>query len=255
MPYLDSKIDKHYKNCFNPVGKRLYIRDYDDSGKQKFVSWGLTCTTCGVVVKENYERNLTKEERHSLEVNRNLGPIMSKAFGGKEETDKEYLERQRAYKIRDKLQRMQRKKMGGGPMDSREIGLRKRIRGLKTFYEHAKYSAPYKSEKEREKEQQSILNLYNVELVEQFLHISPRPAMYELRQVFNGFDYDKHKPQFVIEYDSQKRYTAHNGYFPDPDEPGWLKYDKKKYVELLKSEGLKRNEMMREIIKSRQDND
>ena len=63
MPYLDSKIEasKHKKNCINPVAKRLYIRDYDDRGKQRFISWGVTCTTCGVIVKENYEPNLTSE--------------------------------------------------------------------------------------------------------------------------------------------------------------------------------------------------
>ena len=53
MPYLDSKIErnKHTKACNNPVGKRLYIRDYNDKGKTCFVSCGLICTTCGVVIK------------------------------------------------------------------------------------------------------------------------------------------------------------------------------------------------------------
>ena len=70
MPYLDNKVEKHKPKCANPVGKRLYIRDYDEEGKQRFVPWGLTCTTCGVIVKEKFKPNLTPKEFEAREIER-----------------------------------------------------------------------------------------------------------------------------------------------------------------------------------------
>ena len=73
MPYLDSKIEtnQHKNDCSNPIGKRLYIRDYNDKGKSCFIPWGLTCTTCDVVIKdENFQQNLPprqKERKESFE--------------------------------------------------------------------------------------------------------------------------------------------------------------------------------------------
>jgi hypothetical protein len=222
MPYLDSKIEKHHKGCINPVGKRLYIRDYDDNGKQKFVSWGLTCTTCGVVVKGKYERNLTKQERWKLE------------FGLKKLNDKEYLNRQRAYKIKRKLERIQRRKIGKDPMTPQESGLRTRIKNFKV-----------------EESDQNI--------VEQFLYLSPRPTVRELIDVVYPLGWDPHK---------------HKNCIPDPEKSGYLKYDlgrwKKDpktgeifkwnddpnfvsdYEKLLKQEAQKRIELMKQIIKSRE---
>jgi len=148
MPYLDSKIDKHYKNCDNPVGKRLYIRDYDDKGKQKFVSWGLTCTTCGVVVKEKYERNLTKVERRYH--------------------DKETLEWSRKRKIEHKLFRLKRRKGGPDSVTYREEKLRKRLTGMgifcKDMFQKGHSGIPWDDE-----------------LAEQFLNTYP--AYWQLKQV------------------------------------------------------------------------
>ena len=50
--------------------------------------------------------------------------------------------------------------------------------------------------------------------------------------------------------ESQK-WRRYRRYVDDPEKQGWLKSDREKYKELLESEALKRQEMMRDIIKSR----
>lgn len=197
MPYLDSKIDKHYKNCFNPVGKRLYIRDYDTEGKQKFVSWGLTCTTCGVVVKEEYERGLTKQERQYFEDDRKLeggeySKIVEKFTGRPYGSPEERLERHNMYKIKRKLKRLQRRKLGNSAITPKESGLRTRIRNLKNYFE---YMNRY---------EHSEISWDNA-LVEQFLNVYPRPTLKELVDIFAPSD-------SVITVDS-KRYSGIRGLF------------------------------------------
>jgi hypothetical protein len=44
------------------------------------------------------------------------------------------------------------------------------------------------------------------------------------------------------------------GWVPDPDKPGWLKYDYQKYKDQIKQDALKRQEIMQEIINSRRQN-
>lgn len=180
MPYLDSKIEasKHKKNCINPVVKRLYIRDYEDRGKQRFISWGMTCTTCGVIVKENYEPNLTPER-----------------------------------------------------MSPKEVGLRTRIGLLKQFYE---LMALHWGD----------LNIaWDDELVEEFLNVVPKPTIKELAEVF--------QPSWSnVNVDSQK-WRRYRRFIDDPEKQGWLKSDRDKYKGLLESEALKRQAMMRYIIKNR----
>ena len=80
-------------------------------------------------------------------------------------------------------------------------------------------------------------------LVDEFLNVSPRQSVTELIQVFASRD-------FIISVDSQ-RIFRNRGYVPHPEKPGWLKYDREAYLELLKSEAQKRNEMMQEIIRER----
>ena len=214
MPYLHSKIEpsKHKKNCVNPVAKRLYIRDYDDKGNQKFVSWGLTCTTCGIVIKQKYEHNLTRGERITYH-------------------DKEPLEVARKSKIQNRLEPLHRKKPRPDRMSPTESGLRRRIGGLKQFYE--------------------LMSLHwgdldiawDDELVEDFLNGSPRPTIKELQDIF--------QPSWSnVNVDSQK-WRRYRRFIDDPDKQGWLKSDRKKYKGLLESEALKRQEIMRDIIKSR----
>jgi hypothetical protein len=81
-------------------------------------------------------------------------------------------------------------------------------------------------------------------LIERFLNLNPRPTIPELKQVIY--------PQGLIlrPLDSQNQFTG-IGYVPDPKEPGWQKYDIRKYVELRRHEAQRRQEIMMQIIKSR----
>ena len=173
MPYLDSKIEKHKTSCKNPVGKRLYIRDYTDDGKQRFVPWGLTCTTCGVVVKEKY---------HQKDIPQ--------------------------YKIRRKLERLHRRKMGPDPITPRESGLRRRIEGYNRLY-----SYPDK-----------LVNLirWNPDVPEKFLNMTPRPTIEQLVQVIDS------SPLGRINNGSATIRTRNLA--PDPDRAGYLKYDMSPWI-------------------------
>lgn len=243
MPYLDNKIEKHKPKCANPVGKRLYIRDYDDDGKQRFVRWGLTCTTCGIIVKEKFKTNLTPKQIRSREMDRKLeGSKYSKTFekltGRTPSSWEERLEREQKRKIAKKLERLQRKKLGPEPISPRESGLRTRIRNLKDFYQMQSYYWGHPDNKK------TLDFGWDEKLVEQFLNLSPRPSTSELEDIFNG-------PEFAIDVDSQRKFRS-RGFVPNPDKPGWLKYDKDAYLELLTSEAQKRKEMMQDIIKRKE---
>ncbi|HEX9318616.1 MAG TPA: hypothetical protein VF884_06750 [Nitrososphaeraceae archaeon] len=234
MPYLDSKIEKHKPKCSNPVGKRLYIRDYDDKGKQQFAPWGLTCTTCGVVVKQKYQQNLTAEQRRK-----------------KEHYDKELYEHMEQRKIRDKLKRLLRRRMGPDPITPKESGLRRRIEGYNRLY-----SYPDK-----------LANLikWNPELPVKFLNMEPRATLEQLTQIIessplgrynNGSDIfrtrnlapDSDKPGY-LKYD-----TSH--WRPDPDNPGKMKYNQDKdfvndHDKAIIEEAQTRRKIMEEILKAR----
>jgi hypothetical protein len=243
MPYLDSKIDKHKNNCVNPVGKRLYIRDYDDEGNQRFVPWGITCTTCGVVVKEKFEPNLTPRQIRSREMDRKLenskySKTFEKLTGRSLSSWEEKLEWKQKRKIAKKLERLQRKKLGPEPITPEESGLRTRIRNLKDFYQMQSYYWGHPDNKE------TLDFGWDDKLVEQFLNLSPRPSTSELEDIFNG-------PEFAIDVDSQRKFRS-RGFVPNPEKPGWLKYDKDAYWELLRSEAQKRKEMMQDMIKKRE---
>lgn len=75
-------------------------------------------------------------------------------------------------------------------------------------------------------------------LCQTFLDLKPRPTEKELATALDPLR---------MRYDLQK----HKYYVPNPDEPGWLKYDPKGYDKLLKKEGQKRREYMIQVIKSR----
>jgi hypothetical protein len=81
-------------------------------------------------------------------------------------------------------------------------------------------------------------------LTEKFLNLKPRPTIRDLRRVI-------YPPGLVIRpLNSQNEYTS-RGYVPDPDKPGWLKYDKEEYIKIIQKEAQKRIEVMIEIINSR----
>ena len=83
-------------------------------------------------------------------------------------------------------------------------------------------------------------------LCEKFLKIRPRPTIGELRQVLF--------PIGGLWLTSQNQDTD-RGFVPDPDRPGWKKYDKEEYLKILKQEAQKRIELILKIMKSRGIND
>ena len=57
-------LDRHREGCTDPFNvKRLYIRDYDDNGKQCFISYGLTCLGCNMVIKEVFQQKPTLKQK------------------------------------------------------------------------------------------------------------------------------------------------------------------------------------------------
>lgn len=77
------------------------------------------------------------------------------------------------------------------------------------------------------------------ELCEKFLNVDPKPNIHELQHALYPLDWDPHK---------------HTNLIPNPDRPGYLKYDieGKEYQKLLEEETQKRREFMKRIIKERE---
>jgi hypothetical protein len=119
-----------------------------------------------------------------------------------------------------------------GGITPEENGLRRRIRGMKQLH---KYSSSYWNNP-------SIADYWNSKLADKFLNLKPRPSIAELRRVV-------YPPGLVIGLTSQNQYT-HRGYVPDPQKPGWMKYDEKEYLKTLKIEAQKRQDIMQQIIKN-----
>jgi hypothetical protein len=57
-------------------------------------------------------------------------------------------------------------------------------------------------------------------------------------------------PGLKIGLTSQNQHRR-RGYIPDPQKPGWLKYDRKKYIETLQWEARKRQKLMQQLIDMR----
>lgn len=240
MPYLDSKIEtnKHKKACVNPVGKRLYIRDYDDKGKQRFVPWGLTCTNCGIVIKEeNYQRSLTPKELKLVEVHKKI-----EASGFSKTNTEDLLERKQRRKTLNKLKRLQRK--GQPPITPKENGLRTRISNIGKFYQLSSYQS-------LDSKSKRIKTVWDEKLVDQFLNLNPRPTLKELEYV-SGSRQDSYFSDFKLSviggFGAGRRRW---GWIQDPDNPGYAKYDPTAYMELLISEAERRKELMRAAIRER----
>ena len=215
-PYLDSMIQKHKKNCWNPVGKRLYIRDYDDNGKRRFVSWGLTCTTCGIVVKEKYERNLTKQERQRLEwhqkpTGEKYEKLIQMLGGRKPLSDQEYIQWLRQRKLEGKLKRLERRRLGKEPITPKETRLRKKIKRLN----------------ERYSENKNLVGIWDSSVVEKFLYVNPRPTISELEDVY---------------------YSSH----AEAEESRRVQGKEEAYTKHIKHVTQRRQDLMKYIIKSRE---
>lgn len=119
-----------------------------------------------------------------------------------------------------------------------ESGLRTRVNNFKKLYFNHDHHWYY-SDDEREKNGICWPN----GLCKRFLSITPRPTIKELKQIL-------HVPG-GLGLNSQNQYRR-RGYVPDPSRLGWMKYDKKEYLRLLKLEAQKRQEFMEQIINSRQ---
>jgi hypothetical protein len=78
-------------------------------------------------------------------------------------------------------------------------------------------------------------------LAKKFLNLDPRPTLEELCLVLDGSR---------IGFNSKDPYKA-QGFVPDPQNPGKLKYDTKEYQRIILLEAEKRKEIMRKIIQER----
>lgn len=115
-----------------------------------------------------------------------------------------------------------------------ERGLRTRIRGIGDLYENSSlfWSDPL------------IKDFWDNDLSDKFLRVSPRPTIAELKKVIDI-------PGLKIALTSQNQ-RRRRGYVPDPQKPGWLIYDRKKYIKILQWEARKRQELMQQIIEKRE---
>jgi hypothetical protein len=209
VPYVDSQIpwESHKDDCPNPVAKRLYIRDYDKNGKQRFVPWGITCKNCGIILKQQYEHNLPKgklkwkkilERLHTDPKYKEYQDHTAEAFvsighrRSKEEVERLNMQ----WRKKRKIQQRKRKMLGGGPMSPKEAGLRRRVKELKRMYEKDchRYTAL-----------KNMIN-WDEELVEKFL--ATRPTLFDL-------DYVLDCPPLYRS--SNKKADRFRGYIPDPD--------------------------------------
>jgi hypothetical protein len=130
------------------------------------------------------------------------------------------------------------------PITPEESGLRRRIKGLpKLYYFHNWH---WYDPREKNEKKPSVEDPFHVELVEliaKFLTLDdPRPTIAELRRVLDP-------PGLVIGLTSQNLHRW-RGYVPDPQKPGWMKYDKKQYMKYVESDAQKQLEAMRQIIEA-----
>ena len=82
------------------------------------------------------------------------------------------------------------------------------------------------------------------ELTEKFLNLNQRPTITELGRVAEP-------PGLVIRPLTSQNQYIRRGLVPDPEKPGWLKYDKEAYIKILKQEAQKRRQAMLQIIETR----
>jgi hypothetical protein len=127
------------------------------------------------------------------------------------------------------------------PILPKERGLRRKIKRLPILYcneyEYYRYSC-----KEIIKEEPTLENSFDLMLVAKFLILeNPRPTVQELKSVLY--------PEGALRHLTSKNQTTLSGYVPDPDKPGFLKYDKEAYVKWLRSNAAKQQLIMKDIIR------
>ena len=139
--------------------------------------------------------------------------------------------------IPQKCARCKRSGWNGGEKDlisPTERGLRRQIKYFERLYEYTGFYG-------------SIEIDWPKWLCERFLNINPRPTIEESKSSIIS----TREPKMLT---SQNQDT-HRGFVPDPDRPGWMKYDKEEYLKILKQEAQNRIELMQQIMKSRGIND
>ena len=118
----------------------------------------------------------------------------------------------------------------GGNISGKEKSLRARIRGMKHLYAyiHFIYGGDY---------------CWNEYLVEEFLNLDPRPSTADLKSII-------HPQGLILGINSRNKYSR-KGYVPDPQKPGYMKYDEEEYLKIANKEAQIRLEIMKQIIKER----
>lgn len=125
-------------------------------------------------------------------------------------------------------------------MTSEEKGLRQRIKHFAGLYSNDTWHWKWPDE--------DWYIDWPADLSDKFLNIEPRPTIQELKRVI----YDTSP---LERFNNGSDVLKHRGYIPNPDKPGWLKYDRSKrhqeYKKLLKQEAQDRMQLMIDIMKSR----
>jgi hypothetical protein len=165
MPYLDSKIAiaSHRHDCPDPTARRLYIRDYDKKGKQRFVAWGLTCQHCGETWRQPYRHNPTRIQKDKqIEMER-----MDEGLQSKPESQDEIERKHKEFLIQRKLRRIEYKlkelELDYNPITPHEKTYQGKIKSLNTIYRNDCRCYPILK---------NIIN-WDKKLVEKFLNVRP----------------------------------------------------------------------------------
>jgi hypothetical protein len=127
-----------------------------------------------------------------------------------------------------------------------EEAISDRERGLRTRIKHFERLYKYENRYLRLPEEQDLVIDWPDGLCERFLNLNPRPTKLELEDVIYSSPLGRFNNGSDV-HESKRKYS----YIPDPDNPGYLKYDKKRYRKLLKQEAQIRQELMQQIIDQR----
>jgi hypothetical protein len=98
-----------------------------------------------------------------------------------------------------------------GSISPKEVGLRRRIKGFNELYSY-KYD-----------EKMSSLIKWNPDVCEKFLNMDPRPTVEQLKRVVYSSP--------LRRYNNGSDVYRYRGWIPDPDKPGYLKYDKSPWIQ------------------------
>jgi hypothetical protein len=174
----------------------------------------------------------------SREKGREFIPIGWYCTGHKMFFTNKQIERSKRYHVPSKYERYEANlkavRAKGHKMTPQESGLRTRIRNLAGLYEQ-KFSSKNTGDDNTD------YSPWSEEFIEKLLSLPP--TIDELRHVL-------YSRELVYHINSQNSYRI-CCWVPDPDKPGWAKWDYEGFFKLLKQDALKQREMMEQIINSR----